>query len=219
MTMHATLPLLLAAAMLLAPGAHAKRPRGEPGQFDYYAVALSWSPSYCATRNDPEQCATGRQLGFVLHGLWPQYENGYPENCSTERVPGHVREKYVSLFPSARLADHEWRKHGSCSGLDPAGYFMLSGKLKNQVLIPAAFQRPAAPVRTTYNDFVKAFKAANPAAQPYSVLPFCAAGGRYLREVHVCYDKRGASRSCSEGQIKRSYRSCRQESFILQSVR
>ncbi|RJG27311.1 hypothetical protein [Massilia cavernae] len=110
-------------------------------------------------------------------------------------------------------------KHGTCSGPRPTGYFNLSAKLKNQVVIPAPFQRPTAPVRTSYNDFVKAFKAANPKTQPYSVLPFCAGGGRYLREVHVCYDKAGASRSCSEGQIKRSYKSCRQESFVLESVR
>lgn len=211
--------LSFAILVAVAANAHAKKPADQPGQFDYYTVALSWSPSYCSNRHDPEQCATGRGLGFVLHGLWPQYENGYPENCSTEKLPPQVRDKYVSLFPTPKLADHEWKKHGSCSGLDPAAYFTLSGKLKSQVAIPAAFQRPATPVRTTYGDFVKAFKAANPKIQQYSVLPFCSDGGRFLREVHVCYDKSGASRDCSEGQIKRSYRSCRQETFVLQSVR
>ena len=213
-------PLLLAALLGLSAGAQAKRPSGAPGQFDYYAVALSWSPSYCATaRNDPEQCDSGRALGFVLHGLWPQYERGYPESCSTEKLSPQVREKYTPLFPSAKLVGHEWSKHGTCSGLDPAGYFNLSARLRSQVAIPPAFQRPTVPVRTTYSDFVKAFKQANPKAQQYSILPFCAAGGRFLREVHVCYDKAGASRSCSEGQVRRSYNSCRQESFILQSVR
>lgn len=211
--------ILLVALMSLAASAQARRTADEPGDFDYYAVALSWSPSYCATRNDPDQCAVGRRLGFVLHGLWPQYERGYPENCSTEKLPRHVKDKYSALFPSERLAEHEWKKHGSCSGLDPAGYFTLSGKLKSQVVIPRAFQQPASPVRVSYGEFVKAFKSANPKLQQYSVLPFCAGGGRYLREVHVCYDKRGASRSCSEGQIKRSYSSCRQESFVLQNVR
>ena len=217
--MYQAKTLLLVALLSLAASAQARRPAGEPGDFDYYAVALSWSPSYCATRNDPDQCAVGRRLGFVLHGLWPQYERGYPENCSTEKLPRHVKDKYSALFPSERLAEHEWKKHGSCSGLDPAGYFTLSGKLKSQVVIPRAFQQPASPVRVSYGEFVQAFKSANPKLQQYSVLPFCAAGGRYLREVHVCYDKRGASRSCSEGQIKRSYSSCRQESFVLQNVR
>ncbi len=208
----------LALATLCA-ASQAKRPAGEPGRFDYYAVALSWSPSYCATRNDPDQCAVGARLGFVLHGLWPQYERGYPESCSTEKLTPHVRKQYSGLFPSERLAEHEWKKHGTCSGLDPAAYFTLSGKLKNQVAIPRPFQQPATPVRVSYSEFVQAFKSANPKMQQYSVLPFCAAGGRFLREVHVCYDKRGASRSCSEGQVKRSYSSCRQETFVLQNVR
>lgn len=208
----------LALATLCA-ASQAKRPAGEPGRFDYYAVALSWSPSYCATRNDPDQCAVGARLGFVLHGLWPQYERGYPESCSTEKLTPHVRKQYSGLFPSERLAEHEWKKHGTCSGLDPAAYFTLSGRLKNQVAIPRPFQQPATPVRVSYSEFVQAFKSANPKMQQYSVLPFCAAGGRFLREVHVCYDKRGASRSCSEGQVKRSYSSCRQETFVLQNVR
>ncbi len=212
-----TIAFLVLAAVCGA--SYAKRPAGEPGRFDYYAVALSWSPSYCATRNDPGQCAVGRRLGFVLHGLWPQYERGYPESCSTEKLSPQVRKQYSGLFPSERLAEHEWKKHGTCSGLDPAAYFTLSGKLKNQVMIPRPFQQPATPVRLSYSEFVQAFKSANPTMQQYSVLPFCAAGGRYLREVHVCYDKRGASRSCSEGQVKRSYNSCREETFVLQNVR
>ncbi|NML61207.1 ribonuclease [Massilia sp. RP-1-19] len=217
--MHVIKILLVVVTAALGFNAEARRPSDAPGQFDYYAVALSWSPSYCATRNDPDQCAIGRRLGFVLHGLWPQHERGYPENCSTEKLPRHVKDKYSSLFPSERLAEHEWKKHGSCSGLDPAGYFVLSGKLKSQVAIPPAFQQPSSPVRVSYGEFVQAFKRANPKLQQYSVLPFCAAGGRFLREVHVCYNKRGESRSCSEGQIKRSYSSCRQESFVLQNVR
>ena len=61
-------------------GAAAKGP--VPGQFDYYVLALSWSPSYCAGeagQNDQQQCAPGRRFAFVVHGLWPQYNKGWPE--------------------------------------------------------------------------------------------------------------------------------------------
>jgi ribonuclease T2 len=211
--------LLLIALIGVAAGAQAKKPGDDPGQFDYYAVALSWSPSYCATRNDPHQCGNGRKLGFVLHGLWPQHEAGYPQNCSTEKLPPQVRSKYVSLFPSPRLIGHEWSRHGTCSGLDPAAYFALSGKLRDQVAIPASYQQPAAPVRTSYSEFVKAFESANPGMAKHAVLPFCADGGRFLREIHACYDKSGRSRSCSAGQVKRSAGSCRQQTFLLPSVR
>src|SRR4051812_35381200 len=112
------------AALLLCASADARQPhheaRGDAGQFDYYAVALSWSPSFCATRGDNAECDRSRPLGFVMHGLWPQYANGYPESCSNERLPADVRAKYASLFPSPTLIDHEWKKHGTCSGLDAA---------------------------------------------------------------------------------------------------
>lgn len=211
--------LLCGALMCVALGASARPNRGEPGRFDYYAVALSWSPSFCATHDDPNQCATGRQHGFVLHGLWPQYANGYPEKCSTERLSEQDRERYAALFPSSHMIGHEWSTHGTCSGLNPAAYFALSDKLRSAVAIPAPYQRPAAPVRTGYGEFVQAFRSANPGMAEHAVLPFCADGGRFLREIHVCYDKRGASTACSAAEIRRSMNTCRKGDFVMQSVR
>ena len=214
--------LLLLCALVLASQAQARPPRNsvQPGQFDYYTVAYSWSPAYCATaRGDSGQCDRGRRLGFVLHGLWPQYENGYPQSCSNERLPEQARAKYASLYPSATLIGHEWSKHGTCSGLDPMAYFALSGKLKEQLVIPEPFVRPREPVRTNYNDMVKAFRRANPGMPINSVLPYCGGSGRFLREVHACYTRNGEPRACSNGQVKRSFNSCRMNEFLVQSVR
>jgi ribonuclease T2 len=216
--------LLTSALMCVALGASAQqfghgREAGEPGRFDHYAVALSWSPSYCATHDDASQCSTGRQLGFVLHGLWPQYEKGYPQQCSTERLPERDKQRYAPLFPSPKMIGHQWSKHGTCSGLNPAAYFELSEKLQKQLVIPAPYQRPAQPVRASYGEFVQTFRAVNPRLADHSVLPFCADGGRFLREIHVCYDKRGASASCSDGEIRRSMNTCRKGTFVMQSVR
>ena len=94
------------------------------------------------------------------------------------------------------MINHEWKKHGTCSGLNPAAYFDMSARLRNQLAIPAPYQRPATPVRTSYGEFVQAFRAANPRLAENSVLPFCGGGGRFLNEIHVCYDKRGGSISC-----------------------
>ncbi|MEJ7806042.1 MAG: ribonuclease [Telluria sp.] len=216
--MTLSLHLLLTAALCTATSfAQAEPPRSAPGQFDYYAVALSWSPSYCAKRKDPNQC--GRGFGFVLHGLWPQYEKGYPQNCSTEKLPDTVRASYAAIFPSPKLVEHEWNKHGTCSGLDPAAYFQLSSKLKDKIVIPKPYQQPAEPVRATPGEFVQLFRAANPGMPVDSVLPFCSDGGRFLHEMRACFTREGASRTCSHGEIKRSYNSCRQESFLLRSTR
>jgi ribonuclease T2 len=211
--------ILFIALLALSATAQAKKPRGEPGEFDYYAMSLSWSPAFCATRNDPDQCERPRPLGFVLHGLWPQYANGFPQSCSSERLPGPVRTKYALLFPSPKLIEHEWKKHGTCSGLDAAAYFELSARLKDKLVIPGAYQTPDKPVRTTYAGMAQAFKAANPALVLDAVLPFCGGGGRFLREVRVCYSKQGAYMACSPAQVKLARKSCGQESFLLQSIR
>jgi len=223
MTIKRTAAALCAvAAMLAAGGARANERdarRGEAGQFDYYALALSWSPEYCANRDEGQQCAPGRRLGFVLHGLWPQYENGYPQNCSTEHVPEDVRRRYAPIYPSPRLAVHEWKKHGTCSGLGAAAYFALSGKLKDGVRIPDAYRQPAAPVRASNDELVRAFMQANPALPAGSVLPFCGDGGRFLREVRICHAKDGAGRACGPADAKRSAKSCGQPSFLMKNVR
>ena len=72
----------------LAASAAAQDPRqNEPGKFDFYVLALSWSPSYCeaAQARDPSRKAgvecSGRPFAFVVHGLWPQYEKGFPSYC------------------------------------------------------------------------------------------------------------------------------------------
>ena len=49
--------LLLIAMLGAASAVQARGPQSQPGQFDYYTVAMSWSPSYCATRRDADQCA------------------------------------------------------------------------------------------------------------------------------------------------------------------
>jgi len=64
-----------------------ERRQGEPGQFDYYILALSWSPSYCEARQgrarnrSQERQCDGRPFSFVVHGLWPQYDRGFPSYC------------------------------------------------------------------------------------------------------------------------------------------
>lgn len=211
--------LLAASSHADARHSHHARASAAPGQFDYYAVALSWSPSYCASHRDPGQCDSARPLGFVLHGLWPQLAKGYPDSCSSERLPAEVRARYSVLFPSAKMIDHEWQKHGTCSGQDAASYFALTARLKDQLLIPKQLQQPATPVRMSSGELIQAFKAANTGMVVNSVLPFCGDGGRFLREVHACYSKTGVSTSCSESEVKRAANSCRQQSFLVQSVR
>ncbi|WP_035059133.1 ribonuclease T2 family protein [Andreprevotia chitinilytica] len=194
--------------------------QNQPGLFDYYALSLSWAPSYCATHAaDQSECGTGKRYGFVLHGLWPQFEKGYPQSCGNTPLSSDEQAQYASLYPSTNLMQHEWSKHGTCSGLSAADYFTLSGKLKDGVAIPDAYQLPAQPFRTTSADLASAFVSANPSLSPGSVLAICTGGGRFLQEIHVCFDKSGTSRDCSSNDVNQAAKSCGQSNFLVQNVR
>lgn len=215
------LALAAAAALLGAAPVQARGGGDQPGVFDHYVLAMSWSPEYCAGRggNDPVQCATGRQLGFVLHGLWPQHERGYPASCGRVKMPAHLRDQYEGIYASPKLLHHEWNKHGTCSGLAPQDYLALSAKLKDGLKIPAAFARPQQPVRVSPGQFEAEFHKANPWLAKDSVLPVCGSGGRFLREARVCYAKDGKSRSCSSEAIAYSQKSCGQSTFLMKNVK
>ncbi len=109
---------LLAAFLLVAAPAFGRR---KARRFDFYVLSLSWSPTYCATnsRPDPAECDTPR--GFIVHGLWPQYERGYPSDCPSN-MPRRVSQATVDglsdIMPGGGLVNHEWQKHGVCSGLN-----------------------------------------------------------------------------------------------------
>ena len=64
-----------------------------PGSFDFYVLSLSWSPTFCTggrAKENPQQCAADKDFRFIVHGLWPQREKGYPDFCEItgqDRVP------------------------------------------------------------------------------------------------------------------------------------
>ena len=198
----------------------------EPGVFDYYLLALSWSPTYCADvgeqRRDP-QCSprSGRPYAFVLHGLWPQYERGWPQDCrSSDRgyVPRTVAERMLDIMPSERLVFHEYRKHGTCSGLGVDGFFDLARRLHDKVKIPARFVGLADP-RTTISpaELMHDFMAANPELKPDMIVVQCGGAGSRLKEVRICFDKGGDFRAC--GRNENQARLCSANRMYVPPVR
>lgn len=166
--------------------------RGDrPGAFDFYVLALSWSPTYCETadRPDARQCAPGRGLGFVVHGLWPQHERGYPQNCSAvERAPTRqAMEVAGSVYPSEGLARYEWRKHGTCSGLDPAAYFRAARDAREAVTVPDELKGGGSDRRMAPIEIARLFVAANRGLRPDMMQVSCARGA--LQEVRICFSK------------------------------
>jgi ribonuclease T2 len=200
--------------------------RDEAGRFDYYVLALSWSPTYCADagdrRNDP-QCDTrsGRPYAFVLHGLWPQRERGWPQECrSADRgwVPGPVADRMLDIMPSKRLIFHEYRKHGTCSGLGVDGYFKLARQLYEKVKIPLRFVRLTDDrLMVSPGELVTDFIAANPDLKPDMMSVQCGGAGNRLKEVRICFTKDGAFRPCGRNEDQR--RLCSADRMYVPPVR
>lgn len=198
--------------------------RNVAGDFDYYALVLSWSPTHCAStqRNDETQCnrRDGRRYNFVLHGLWPQYERGFPGDCDTGRrpfVPERVIEEAMDVMPSRPLIIHEYRKHGTCSGLDPSNYFDLSERLFRTVKIPERYLNPFDEQTVSVDDLLREFLAANKQLKPDQIVVACDGSRNRLKEVRVCLTPKGEPRSCGRNETQR--RLCSASRIYIPPVR
>jgi ribonuclease T2 len=183
------------------------RRQNAPGEFDFYVLALSWSPTFCesskeraseraANRADP-QC-NGRPFAFIVHGLWPQYEQGYPSFC---QVPAQKLDRAtvggaLDLMPSPRLVFREWDRHGTCSGLTPHAYFETIRKARAAVKVPTAYLAPAEPLSVSPDDVAAAFVKANPGLPRTALAIVCDA--TRLTEVRVCITKDFTFHDCAE---------------------
>jgi len=201
-----------------ASARHHHRHDDAVGQFDYYLLSLSWSPAFCLQKPDSPECNGPRRFGFIVHGLWPQNEKGWPENCGGDtQVPDAVVQGVADLMPARKLVDHEWAAHGTCSGLDPAAFFALVRKARNSINIPGNFQDPKAPINQAPGAVVTAFMQDNQQLPVNSVVATCSGqGAPRLREVHVCFDRDLNGRACSADAL---HEACRADSVIVPPIR
>lgn len=217
--------IALAAAALVSiaaacPSAAQYRDRGEPGDYDYLTLVLSWSPTHCQLsrdHRDSEQCAGDRPYSFVLHGLWPQYWSGYPEFCRTRRrewVSNEVIRQMSDIMPGKGLIIHQYRKHGSCTGMPPEDYFGLARALYDSVKIPKIFEEASRPQATSPEAVEAAFLEANPHIKPEMMAVSCRNG--LVHEVRVCFGRDRKPIACGRNEDQR--RLCRSERITLPPV-
>jgi len=197
------------------------RRQSEPGRFDFYVLALSWSPSYCEATQERSpnrapgpQCA-GRPFSFVVHGLWPQYERGFPSYCQVPapRLDRATVTSMLDLMPSPSLIFHEWGRHGTCSGLSPHAYFETVRKARAAVRIPQGYVKLDKPITVTPADVAEAFVKVNPGLSRAAMAVSC--DSKRLTEVRVCLGKDFSFRDC--GEIAR--RSCRLNKVAMPAIR
>lgn len=193
-----------------------------PGRFDYYVLALSWSPSYCASsgkaKNSP-QCSGTRPYAFVLHGLWPQYERGYPENCNAAQrpwVPSRLISSMLDIMPARGLVIHQYRKHGTCSGLEPDAYFGAARRAFGSITIPARYRSPEKPILASPKEIEADFLKANGSLKQDMISVSCGRGNR-LREIRICFTKDLELRACGVNEAQS--RLCRLDRIVMPPVR
>tara|TARA_R110002049_G_scaffold44333_3_gene129917 strand:+ start:166143 stop:166790 length:648 start_codon:yes stop_codon:yes gene_type:complete len=205
--MHMMRACLLALSLLCPPatvGADGSR----TGQFDYYVLALSWSPNWCALTGDARrspQCDENSGHGWILHGLWPQNTRGYPSFCQSGKAPPNraMTAAMADIMGTSGLAWHQWKKHGSCTGLDPADYYALSRKAYTRVVRPAIFRKLDRAVKLPAHVVEEAFVKANPGLTRAGLTITCKQ--RHIQEARICLTRaleftpcgRDVSRDCT----------------------
>lgn len=192
--------LLLALSTSAAVARHHSHAAGNaPGHFDYYLLSLSWSPSYCLVHPGDRQQCQGRGFGFVLHGLWPQFNaGGYPQSCATNiDLDREADALGRTLYPSPSLMEHEWQRHGTCSGLAPADYFRTADRALAVLHVPAIFEAPRATQHLSAQQILAAFQAANPNLPPHAMTVACSRGE--LSDVRLCLTQNLLPRPCGHG--------------------
>jgi ribonuclease T2 len=205
-----------------APVAAQDQRQNAPGEFDYYVLSLSWSPSFCEDaaergnngRGIQAQCGS-RPYSFVVHGLWPQYEHGFPEYCQrpSPRLDRNIMVSMLDLMPAPGLIYNEWDKHGTCSGLQQRAYFEIIRKARAAVKIPPEFLDLADTKTVAPQDVEDAFVKVNPGLTNAAIAVTC--NRTRLSEVRICLSKDLQFRACDE--IDR--RACKRDQVTMPPVR
>jgi ribonuclease T2 len=197
------------------------RRQNAPGEFDFYVLSLSWSPSFCedaAERGSggrtQVQCG-GRPFSFVVHGLWPQYEHGFPDYCQrpAPRLDRNIVSSMLDLMPAPGLIFNEWDKHGTCSGLGARAYFETIRKARSAVKIPEEYLELSAPKTVAPAEVEDAFIKANPGLSVSAIAVTC--NRTRLSEVRICMSKDLQFRACDD--IDR--RACRRDEVLMPPMR
>jgi ribonuclease T2 len=195
------------------------RAEGEPaGDFDYFVLSLSWSPNWCALEGEDRgspQCDADKDFGWVMHGLWPQYERGWPSFCrTTERDPSRREtEAMADIMGTSGLAWYQWQKHGRCAGLSVQDYFTLARRAYETVNRPAVFRKLDRPVTLPAALIEEAFLQANPDWQADMVTITCKSG--HIQEARLCLTKELEPRMCGADVI----RDCSMNNALFEPIR
>ena len=188
----------------------------------YLLLAVSWTPSWCAAEGDArgdDRCDRGSGEGWLVHGLWPQNDDGtWPEFCDSPHAPPSRNQTRAmeDVMGSAGLAAYQWRKHGSCSGLSPAEYFAATRAAFNDLQLPSedALSRAGRDARLRPDALVDRIRRDNPDIADDMIIATCQGG--MLREIRLCLSHDLVPVSCDDAVLSRE---CRADTTRLPAIR
>ena len=188
------------------------------GEFDYYVMALSWSPNWCSLEGDArgsEQCEDGTGHGWILHGLWPQYHQGWPSYCPTAKAPPPRRmtAEMADIMGTSGLAWHQWKKHGTCAGLEAEDYYALSREAFGKINRPEVLRKLKDQVSLPATLIEEAFLQENPELEPDGITITCKSG--HIQEARICLSKTLSPVPCGRDVVK----DCRLKDALLDPIR
>lgn len=177
----------------------------QAGDFDYYVLSLSWTPSWCELEGDAQnspQCDTGQGFGFTLHGLWPQYDSGWPSYCrTTMRDPSRIQTGFMAdIMGTGGLAWYQWKKHGRCTGLSAVEYFATARTAYETIARPEILRNLPHEMRLHPNVIEAAFLEANTDIEPDGLTVTCKNG--MIQEVRICLTTDLDPRICGNDVIR-----------------
>lgn len=188
------------------------------GEFDYYVLALSWSPNWCALEGDAknsEQCDTDRDLGWVMHGFWPQFHRGWPSYCKPAPRPAShaMTAEMADIMGTSGSAWYQWKKHGVCAGLPARKYFETARAAYNSITRPAVLRKLDKQITLPASLVEEAFLKDNPQLEADMVTVTCRSNR--IQEVRVCLSKDLSPVPCGRDVIK----DCTAKSAVFDPVR
>ncbi len=182
-----------------------------PSRDGYFVLALSWTPSWCAAEGHARgdaRCATGAGAGWLVHGLWPQHDDGgWPEFCDTHHAAptGELIRSMVDIMGSEGLARHQWNKHGRCAGLSAEAYFAQTRTAFEALSFPDSLRARGSALRLSPLAMLAAFGNANPVIGPDMATVTCRNGN--AQEIRLCLDHDLNPRACDAALLSRACRS------------
>jgi ribonuclease T2 len=175
----------IAALLLFAASPAPAQQKGQPGHFNFYLLNIVPSTQFCTVQGAGTNCHT--RPGFLLHGLWPQNDNGtYPVFCAGRPSP-KPPQRNLDITPDITLLQHEWAKHGTCTTLAPDAFFAAEHRAFHAFVIPPSIADTTQTITLTPNAILDAFHQANPTYPQGSIILWCSR--HTLTSVSACLSK------------------------------